>query len=116
MSRPRPFALVFDSPVSRLDFAGLLAALQELLGLEVDVTVYLPGASFAAGFHGRLLRVAELPPDREAVTLQFEGHEALTLAPEEVQGFCGLSWDEGEALRWVEAQIRRGPCVLIEEA
>lgn len=116
MAAPRPFADVFDAPVSLVDFAGLLAALHELLGLELDVVIYLPGGSFTAAFRTRLVRVTELPPDQEAVTLEFEGLEALTLAPEEVAVYCGWSTRGGGASRWIEVQIYRGPCVLIEEA
>lgn len=115
MRPPRSFARVFDDPVSRLDFTGLLAALQELLGLELDVTVYLPGGSFAAGFRTRLLRVSELPPDQEAVTLEFEGEQTVTLAPEEVAVYCGASIRRGSVTRWIEAHVTEGPCVLIEE-
>ena len=114
--RPRrAFARVFDDPVSRLDFPGLLAALQELLGLELDVTVYLPGGSFAAGFRTRLVRVTELPPDQEAITLEFRGGQAVTFAPEEVAVYCGAAIRRGIVTRWIEAHVAGGPCVLIEE-
>jgi hypothetical protein len=94
---------------------GLLAALHELLGLEIEVMIYIPGAAFTASSRSRLLRVAEVPPDHEAVTLQFEDLETITLAPEEVLPYCGCSVNRGRPTRWIEVHVQRGPSVLIEE-
>jgi hypothetical protein len=116
MPHPRPFADVFDTPVARLDFPGVLRALQELLSVELDIAIYVPEASFTVGFRSRLLRVVELPPDREAVTLAFENGETVTLAPEEILAYCGRSERRGQRTRWVEVQVKHGPCVLLEEA
>ncbi len=112
----RSWAGVFDSAVSRLDFVGLLAAFHQLLGVELDVVIYLPEGSFAAGFQARLMTVAELPPDCEAVTLRFKGDEMLTLAPDEVVLHCGLSRRRGESTPWIEVDVQHGPTVVIEEA
>lgn len=98
-----------------MDFTGLLWALHELLGLNLEVIIYLPGGSFAAGFQARLLAAAELPPDREAITLRFEGGEMLTLTPEEVVLHCGWSRHQGAPSRWIEVAVNQGPCVMIEE-
>ncbi len=116
MPLPGSWASVFDSALSRLDFVGLLAALHQLLGLELEVIIYLPKGSFAAGFQARLMTVAELPPDCEAVTLRFKGDEMLTLAPDEVVIHCGLSRRRGEPTRWIEVDVQHGPNVVIEEA
>jgi hypothetical protein len=106
---------VFRCPISRLDFAGFLAALQELLGNPLEILIYLPGDSFSAGFRTRLERIVELPPDRLAVTLVFEDDHAVTVAPEEVSVFCGVSTRSRGRTRWIEVQVHNGICLLIEE-
>lgn len=97
----------------RLDFAELLAALCGLLGAELDVLVHQPGWEFAIGIHAQLQRVTSLPPERGAITLEFEAEQSLTLVPSEVIAYRSTSPQTGGG-EWMELQLGFGGVVTIE--
>ncbi len=109
-----PLRPVEEPDLRRLDFPALLVALHGLLGEPIEISIYLPGGSFSAGWEARLIRATGLPPDGVALAIEFDPAPTLTLAPEEVAVFSGRSFERAGITEWIEIQIHCGPCVLIE--
>ena len=107
---PRPLAPM--DVLRPIAFTDALVRLQELIGLEVKVTLNVYEHFFGSGFEGKLDCVETLPPDHSAISVVMDGRQGFFLDPADTEAFEG-SRAEGDA-GWLEFKMTFGLSVIVE--
>lgn len=93
-------------------FTDALVRLQELIGLEVKVTLNVYEHFFGSGFEGKLDRVETLPPDHSAISVVVDGRQGFFLDPADTEAFEGSGAEDDAG--WLEFRLAFGVSVIVE--